>query len=220
MNISTIDRLNKGTQTNKTTEKSDELGQSAYLKLLTEQLKYQDPTEPTDNKDMLAQLAQFSNVTGTAEINQSLKDIKEFFIGNRVGDAANWIGKSALVTGDKAGMLTDGSFAGEISLAQDAAKLQINLLDADGRVVHSEEFGATKQGTVAFAWDNRDAAGNLIAQGPLKIQVNATDGSSKQLNVTSAGWAQVSGVQSPASGQTKLITDIGTIDPTEASKLS
>ena len=33
-----------------------------FLQLLTEQLKYQDPTNPMDNTDMLAQEAQFSTL--------------------------------------------------------------------------------------------------------------------------------------------------------------
>ena len=41
-------------------KKSNELGKDAFLQLLMTQMQYQDPLEPVDNSQMLAQLAQFS----------------------------------------------------------------------------------------------------------------------------------------------------------------
>lgn len=51
------------------------LGQGDFLKLMTEQLKMQDPFEPTDNKEMLAQMAQFSSLAGISEMGETLKTI-------------------------------------------------------------------------------------------------------------------------------------------------
>lgn len=51
------------------------LGASDFLKLLTTQLKQQDPTNPMDQKDMLAQMAQFSSLSATTEMNATLKAI-------------------------------------------------------------------------------------------------------------------------------------------------
>lgn len=51
------------------------LGQADFLKLLTTQLTMQDPLEPTDNKDMLAQMAQFSALAATTESGATLEDI-------------------------------------------------------------------------------------------------------------------------------------------------
>lgn len=41
---------------------NQELDKDAFLKLMTTQLKYQNPLEPMDNKEMIAQMAQFSSV--------------------------------------------------------------------------------------------------------------------------------------------------------------
>jgi flagellar basal-body rod modification protein FlgD len=46
-----------------------------FLRLLTTQLTFQDPLEPTDNQDMLAQMAQFSSLAATTESGATLEDI-------------------------------------------------------------------------------------------------------------------------------------------------
>lgn len=52
-----------------------ELNTNDFLRLMTEQLKQQDPFEPTDNTQMVAQMAQMSSSSGIAEMNASLKTI-------------------------------------------------------------------------------------------------------------------------------------------------
>lgn len=53
------------------------LGQSDFLRLMTTQLKEQDPFDPVDNQAMVVQMAQFSSVAGISEMNVSLKSIAE-----------------------------------------------------------------------------------------------------------------------------------------------
>lgn len=64
--LNTPSRLKGGMQT---------LGQADFLKLLTTQLTQQDPLEPTDNKDMLAQMAQFSALAAQTESGATLEEI-------------------------------------------------------------------------------------------------------------------------------------------------
>ena len=69
----TLDRLNKPS-----TLKGGGLASldgGDFIKLLTTQLTYQDPLEPTDNQDMLAQMAQFSALAATTESGATLEDI-------------------------------------------------------------------------------------------------------------------------------------------------
>jgi len=51
------------------------LGQGDFLRLLTVQMQQQDPFDPVDNKEMLAQMAQFSSLSGITEMNDTLEAI-------------------------------------------------------------------------------------------------------------------------------------------------
>lgn len=71
----TLDRLNTPSRLKGGGMQS--LGQADFLKLLTTQLTMQDPLAPADNKEMLAQMAQFSALAATTESGATLEDISE-----------------------------------------------------------------------------------------------------------------------------------------------
>jgi len=195
------------------------LDQAAFLKLMTTQLQTQDPFNPVDNTQMVAQMAQFSSVAGIAEMNTSLKNIQASLAGSRVGDAASWLGRAALVASDVAAPLADGSYRGEITLPRDATAVGISLVDASGVIVHQETLGAQTSGSLAFHWDGKDANGAVAATGPLRLLVTAADGDGA-MATSSATWAGISAVQSPAGGSdTRLVTPLGLISPADALRL-
>ncbi|NCP14663.1 MAG: flagellar biosynthesis protein FlgD [Sphingomonadales bacterium] len=70
---STLDRLNTPSQLKG--NGLETLDQGDFLRLLTTQLTFQDPLEPADNKEMLAQMAQFSALAATTESGATLEDI-------------------------------------------------------------------------------------------------------------------------------------------------
>ncbi len=51
------------------------LDQGDFLKLLTVQMQQQDPFNPVDNTQMLAQMAQFSSLAGISEMGSTLSSI-------------------------------------------------------------------------------------------------------------------------------------------------
>lgn len=53
------------------------LGESDFLSLMTTQLQQQDPFEPVDNKEMIAQMAQFSSLAGISQMNDTLSSIAD-----------------------------------------------------------------------------------------------------------------------------------------------
>ena len=56
---------------------TQEMGQASFLRLMTTQMQAQDPFKPMDQTQMIAQLAQFSQVAGIGEINQKLGGISD-----------------------------------------------------------------------------------------------------------------------------------------------
>lgn len=53
------------------------LDQSDFLALMSAQLKNQDPTKPVDNTEYVAQMAQFSTLSGITQSNEALAAIIE-----------------------------------------------------------------------------------------------------------------------------------------------
>lgn len=51
---------------------SDALGKDAFMRLLVQQMRNQDPLEPAKNEEMLAQLAQFQNLEEMDELNNNI----------------------------------------------------------------------------------------------------------------------------------------------------
>ena len=196
------------------------MDQNDFLRLMTTQLTTQDPFNPVDNTQMVAQMAQFSQVAGIAEMNRSLQAIAASLGTSRLGDAASWIGRSMLVSSDIATPLRDGSYSGEIALPEGAEDVTVSFVDENGAVVHSQALGARPAGTAAFSWDGRDAIGATIAGGPLRLVVTArVNGAS--VSPATATWTSIGGIQSPANGgASRLVTGLGLLSPDAAIRLA
>ncbi len=196
------------------------MDQTDFLRLMTTQLTTQDPFNPVDNTQMVAQMAQFSQVAGISQMNASLDKIASAFGTGRLTDAASWIGRSMLVESDVATPLRDGTYAGEIELPEGAEDVTVSFVDANGTVVHSQALGAQAAGSTAFSWDGKDAAGQPIAGGPLRLMVVARVGG-EAITPATATWTSIGGIQSPANGgASRLVTGLGLLDPEAAIRLA
>jgi flagellar basal-body rod modification protein FlgD len=205
--------------TTPTTTGSTTIDQAGFLKLLTAQMTNQDPTAPMDSNTMVQQLSEMSTVSGITEMNQSMKDLVSEMTGNRIGDAASWIGKAALVSSTTAQPLSNGGYAGEIALPSDATSMNVSLVDASGKTVYNQTLNAQKAGEIDFAWDGKLPDGTQ-STGPLSVVVSAT-GASGAITPQVATWSTITGVNSPAGGSSaELTTSLGTIDPTDVLSLS
>src|SRR5210317_436596 len=79
---------------------SDQLGQEDFLKLMTTQLQNQDPFAPMENAEFIAQMAQFSTVTGITEMGESRKTLSSQISEFRVATASSLMGASVMVPGN------------------------------------------------------------------------------------------------------------------------
>ncbi|MEP3227101.1 MAG: flagellar hook capping FlgD N-terminal domain-containing protein [Parasphingorhabdus sp.] len=193
---------------------NNSLGQDSFLRLMTTQLKFQDPFDPLDNQAMVAQLAQFSSVAGISEMNQSLTDIASMLGNNRLSDAKEWIGHTVLVPGTFAVANKDGVYAGEFELNQASDNLSIDLLNETGEIVMFAELGRQDAGPVEFSFDSKNANGEPQDLGRLRVRVNG--GSISDL----ATWVPVASVQtSQADEPPILVTPIGNVLPSEALRI-
>jgi flagellar basal-body rod modification protein FlgD len=192
-----------------------EMGQADFLRLLTAQMQTQDPFEPVDNGQMVAQMATITNSSGIAEMNQTLKGLASQLTGSRLGDAASWIGKSMLVKSNIAAPDAAGQYMGQVSFADATSGASVDLMDGNGNVLKTIDLGNQAKGDVNFFWNGKDEAGYTIATDALKIRVNGASPSRV------ASWATIAAVQSPADGSaSKLITPLGTYSPADAISLA
>jgi flagellar basal-body rod modification protein FlgD len=51
------------------------IDQNAYMQLFMQELTYQDPLKPMDNREFMAQMAQFSSLQEAHETNEQLGDL-------------------------------------------------------------------------------------------------------------------------------------------------
>ncbi|MES2538655.1 MAG: flagellar hook capping FlgD N-terminal domain-containing protein [Pseudomonadota bacterium] len=59
-------------QTQSGASQSSAIGQEDFLKILLTQLNYQDPLKPLDNQQFLAQMAQFSSLEQSRQLNERI----------------------------------------------------------------------------------------------------------------------------------------------------
>ena len=71
--VGTVEQLLK--QREGATRDPSALGKDQFLQLLITQLKYQDPTSPVDDKEFIAQLAQFSSLEQMQNLNTNMSDM-------------------------------------------------------------------------------------------------------------------------------------------------
>lgn len=129
------------------------LGQTEFLELMITQLKTQDPFEPMENGDFIAQMAQFSSVTGLAELQQSFDKLATSLQSNQALQASSLVGRTVLVPTNVGTLPVDGPMSGAIDLPEASNMVSLTIQDGSGQVVRRLELGSHASGEVYFNWD-------------------------------------------------------------------
>ena len=137
----------------------DTLGQEEFLTLMTAQLQNQDPMEPMDNGDFIAQMAQFSTVTGITDMANSMKAMADELKQFRVASISNIMGNSVLVPGDVTVADRNGELHGVFELDKTSIDTRVNFVDAQsGELLNAKNMGPQATGLIGFEWRDLPAA--------------------------------------------------------------
>ena len=172
---SILKKLGVNKQEDQTSGSKDSLGQAEFLQLMTTQLQNQDPFAPMENGDFIAQMAQFSTVTGITEMGSSLKGIADQLGEFRIATAANLLGSSVMLPGTTARADENGEIHGMLDLPSASGITNLAFSDADGTLLHTVELGTQPAGLVGFSWT--DVPSEIVKSGDaIRIEAYADMG--------------------------------------------
>ena len=149
---SILKKLGVNKQEDQSSGGKESLGQAEFLQLMTTQLQNQDPFAPMENGDFIAQMAQFSTVTGITEMGTALQGISDQLGEFRIATAANLLGSSVMIPGNAARADENGEIHGMLDLPSASGITNLAFTSAEGKLLHTIELGTQPAGLVGFSW--------------------------------------------------------------------
>ena len=194
----------------------EDLGSEVFLRLLVTQLQSQDPTNPTQNEDFVAQLAQFTTLeqaTNTTDLLQQLVDQRSEL------DIVSLLGRNIVTEGDILTLDKDNEPVLSYVLSEDTRKMKIQILDKNEQVIRSLVVDQIqKAGAYEIPWDGFDENGDRPPEGPYQYVIQALNEENKEVDVLTFSLERVAsllpGTDEPvvvASGRTYGTEDIYSI---------
>ncbi len=164
------------------------LGKDEFLRLLTIQMQNQDPLDPLDNKELIAQLTEFSSLEQLENMNTNLEntvnlDLMLTQVLNNTA-AAGLIGKSVVAEGDQVELDSVDSVSLNFDLASEARRVVITIHDSAGTAIRTIETENLQAGRNEVSWDGTGSDGRRAAQGIYTFKVQAFDASDNPIDVT------------------------------------
>jgi flagellar basal-body rod modification protein FlgD len=184
-------------------QKTNELGLNSFLRLLIAQLEHQDPLNPKNDTEFIAQLAQFSSLEQLTYINKGIASMETLFNQQDLLGAVSFIGKE--VTAGGYSLSKEGSRVSTLhfSLPEPSMDAFANIFDAHGNLLRTVHFGPRQAGKHEFVWDGQDHAGNAAKDGLYYVAMAAEGVHGQPVLVDMSVSGAVSGV-STQGGRTVL----------------
>jgi flagellar basal-body rod modification protein FlgD len=195
--------------------------QSDFLQLLTTQLQDQDPTQPMDNSQMAAELAQFATLSTTQDIDTNLQTLSSNLSSgmqtSQVLSASNLVGKQVLVpstTLQYGGSTTNGAV--NVTTAGDVV---VTIKDSNGNTVNTIDLGNQSVGLSQFSWNGTDSNGNAVANGTYSISANS-GGSSSSLTTYASGDVTGVGYGGSSTGTYVQVAGVGGVPLSQVAQIN
>ena len=161
-----------------TTATSASLGKEDFLHLLTVQLRYQDPMNPMENTDFIAQMAQFSSLEQLQNMNQSLEkglgseaQLQDAF---RNSMATSLVGRTVEIPTIEVEWEGEGRTRIAYRIDDGARTAQLRILDARGQLVRQFDLDPSR-GQGAIEWDGKSRVDTEVPTGAYRVLVLAKD---------------------------------------------
>ncbi len=186
---------NNSGSTTKTTGKS-ELDRDAFLMLLVTQFQYQDPLNPMEDKEFIAQLAQFSALEQSMQMNESITSLTNEVARQTSINITNYIGKEVSARGY--GISKSGSDVSVIQFAgaEEMASCSINILDASGTIVRTVSLGSQSSGIHDFVWDGKKTDGSEAPDGTYTVALSGKNSAGDMVYIDTSVSGRVTGTSS------------------------
>lgn len=154
-----------------------------FLRMLTVQMRHQDPLNPLSASDFAVQLATFAGVEQATQTNQLLSAL---LARTGLAEMGNWVGMEARLL---AGAWFDGT---PIALTPDPApgadRAVLVVRDAQGAIVDSRVLDPAAQ---SHAWDGRGADGRTLPPGRYSFELDSYRGDQVLASSPVAAWSPV-----------------------------
>ncbi len=198
----------------------DRLGQDEFLKLMVAQLKNQDPMKPMQNGEFMAQMAQFSAVTGIQELQNSFSQFATAMQSNQALQASALVGRTVLAPGDVAVLSPGGGVSGAVDLPSSTSKLTVAVFSPSGQLVRRMDMGPQTGGLVDFKWDGKTDAGDMAPAGNYKLAASVMI-DSKPVAVDTLVASTVESVTLGRGGQGAMVNvaGVGALDISRISRI-
>lgn len=171
------------------------LGKDQFLKLLIAQLQAQDPLNPTQDTEFVAQLAQFSSLEQLTNVNATLEGVTAAQDRMAATQATSMLGKTVTAIGDRFDLAQGAETDLKFFLEKDAKDVKLEVLSSDGRVVRTLTAGNQGEGLRSIHLDGKDQNGNALAAGEYKFRVSAKDADGNSVSALTTIQGTVTGVE-------------------------